>query len=372
MLSIDEERVRWLRMRAQGLLRRKGEGAEQAAGVVKGIVGVQAQESPAAALSIRARSQGMVAAEVRWALEEERTLVRGWFMRSTLHLVAAEDVGWLLGLLGPVFIRQGRRRRRELGLDEATSAKGVELMQAILGHHGPLTRAEIAAQLAPHGIRLEGQAIIHLIALATVQGVVCLGPERDGEPTYGLMAAWLGRPEELPVEEAKAELVRRYLAAYGPARPEDLAAWSGLPIGEVRTAWQVSTPELVEVRFQEKAAWMLKNQAGWLDEPPPAGPVVRLLPRYDTYLLGYQDRELTVAPEQARKIHPGGGIIHPTVLVDGRAAGTWQMKRPSGRLKVVVEPFGEVTPEVYGLLEVEVADIGRFLNLPSSLQVVAG
>jgi hypothetical protein len=316
---VDAERVRWLRLRAQGLW--LPEPADGAAAVVKGIVGVQAQESAAAALSIRARSRGMTAAEVRQALEEERSLVRGWFMRSTLHLVAAEDVGWLLGLLGPLFIRHGERRRLELGLDEATCARGIRQMEAALAEGSPLTRGEIAAKLTPHGIRLEGQATIHLIALAVLQGVVCHGPEREGEPTYVLAKEWMAGAGARLAEDVMGELVRRYLAAYGPARPEDLAVWSGLPISEVRPMWQAYLPALAEVSLEGKALWMVQSQVGWLDEPLPEEPVVCLLPRYDTYLLGYQGRELTVAAEHSRRIHPGGGIIHPAVLVDGRAAG---------------------------------------------------
>lgn len=367
VFKVDEERVRWLRLRAHGLA--TDTAASLAAVVVRAVVGVQAQESPAAALSIRARGRGVVAADAQRALEVDRSLVRGWFMRSTLHLVAADDVGWLLGLLGPVFIRQGERRRLELGLDEATSIRGVALMAEILGARGPLLRAEIAERLAPHGIRLEGQATIHLIALAALQGVVCHGPERDGEPTYTLTSGWIGKVEAQPAEEASVALVHRYLSAYGPARPEDMAAWSGLPISQVRPAWEMCLPELMALQLGEQTLWMVESQAAWLDEPLPAEPVVRLLPRYDTYLLGYRGRELTVAPEFARRIHPGGGIIHPVLLVNGRAAGTWQMKRRRDRVQVVVELFEAVRPAVHRLLAAEVEDVGRFLGMEAVLQV---
>lgn len=114
---------------------------------------------------------------------------------------------------------------------------------------------------------------------------------------------------------------------------------------------------------------MLKERAGWLEESPPAEPSVRLLPRYDTYLLGYKNRDLAVAPEYARRVHPGGGIIHATVLVNGEAAGNWRTERRKGRLVVVVEPFGGLTAEVKAWLEEEARDAGRFLGLEGVLRL---
>jgi hypothetical protein len=98
---------------------------------------------------------------------------------------------------------------------------------------------------------------------------------------------------------------------------------------------------------------------------------VRLLPRYDTYWLGYAGRELAVDPAWARRVHPGGGIIHPVLLVDGQAQGTWKTRRRSQRgrpvLEVQVQPFERLAGEILPLLEAEAADLGRFLGDQSAL-----
>src|SRR5207248_3232015 len=145
--------------------------------------GIQAQDANAAALAVRVRSTGLVAADVEHARVQERTIIRSWGMRGTLHLLATEDIGWLLPLLGPIFIAGDRRRREELGLDEDTCTRGMRIIRDVLATHGPLTRAEIVEQLATHGLRLEGQTRPHLLSRAALEGVICLGPDRGSEPT---------------------------------------------------------------------------------------------------------------------------------------------------------------------------------------------
>jgi len=115
--------------------------------------------------------------------------------------------------------------------------------------------------------------------------------------------------------------------------------------------------------------WMLKTRAAWLDEPHTADRVVCLLPGFDIYLLGYQKRDLAVPQQHAKRINAGGGILHPALLVDGRAVGTWKSLRKKNHLEVIVEPFDQLEPEVYPGLEAEVADLARFLEVKASLQV---
>jgi len=275
-------------------------------------------------------------------------------------------------LLGPIFIAGDRSRRAELGLDEDTCIQGIHAMRDILSNQGPLTRVELVEQLAIQGICLEGQAVPHLIFRAALEGIVCLGPDRGAKPTYVLIDDWIdrGRALSLPRDAACVELARRYLAAYGPAEPDDLAAWSGLPMGEVRSAWQSIADHLIEVEVVGRPAWMLKEYLNWLDEFPAQAPVVRLLPGFDTYLLGYRSRDLVVLPQYARRINAGGGMVHPTLIVDGRAKGTWKIKRQKSGMDVVLEPFEEPLPEIQPGLDAEVVDIARFLGMPATLQVM--
>ncbi len=372
-ISLSHDQVRFLRLRAQRLTPQQPDTVTSVPHVVKELCGIQAQDATAAALAVRVRSAKLVAADVEHARVQERAVVRTWGQRGTLHLLATEDLGWLLPLLGPVFIAGSQRRRAELGLDEDTCVRGVRALRDVLANQGPLTRDELTEQLALHGIRLVGQARPYLMQRAALEGIICLGPVRGAEPTYVLLSDWVDqehRGHPLSEVAAHAELTRRYLKAYGPATPQDQAAWSGMPMSKTRAAWQHIADQLTEVEVAGSPAWMLKTCAAWLDEPPVHTPTVRLLPRFDIYLLGYQDRDLSVPPQYAKRINAGGGLLHPTVLVDGCAVGTWKSKRQKNHLDVMVEPFDQLAPEVQPGLEAEVTDLAHFLGEKATLHVM--
>ena len=121
-----------LRLRAQRLHPEAAREATNVAHLVRDLCGLQAQDLSAATLAVRPRSSGLTASDVERARLEERTIVRTWCMRGTLHLVAADDLGWLLPLLGPVFVRKSQRRYDQLGLNELKTGNGFSELNAFL------------------------------------------------------------------------------------------------------------------------------------------------------------------------------------------------------------------------------------------------
>ncbi|HEY8492236.1 MAG TPA: winged helix DNA-binding domain-containing protein [Dehalococcoidia bacterium] len=368
--TLTARRLRLLRLRAQRLGPRPADRAPSVVEAVRDACGVQAQDAAAAALGVRARTTGLTAAGVERALREERTVVRTWCLRSTLHLVAAEDLHWLLPLTGPVFLARGRRRRLQLELDDEACDRGLRALRRELSR-GPLTRAELRSRLAAEGIPAEGQALPHLLLYAALLGQICEGPGTAREPAYVLLEDWLGPLQSPGRETALRELACRYVAAYGPAGPEDLAAWSGLPSGDVRTAWRLAAPDLVEVEADGRAAWVTGEAAERLEDPEPQEPSAQLLPAFDAYLLGYRDRDFALPAAHAARILPGGGMIHPAALADGRAVGTWRHRRGADGLEVTLEPFEALPAAARAALAAEAADVGRFLGLPAEVRTAA-
>src|SRR5438874_10561881 len=373
-ISLSDDQLRFLRLHAQRLTPQQPGEVIGVAQVVKEVCGIQAQDASAATLAVRPRSVGLVVTDVEQAQVHDRTIIRTWGPRGTLHLLASDDIGWLLPLLGPVFVASDRRRREELGLSEDICVRSMRIIRNVLADQGPLTRAELMEHLTTNGIRLEGQARPHLLARAALEGLICLGPDRGTEATYVLLNDWIDQEQTghpLSEDEAYAELTRRYLSAYGPATPGDQAAWSGLPLSKTRSAWQRIESELLEVETAGFHVWMLKTQVTRLDELPTPTPIVRLLPRFDIYLLGYQKRDLAVPSQYAKRINAGGGIVHSTVLVDGRTVGTWKSKREKNHLMVIVEPFEQLVPVIDEGIEAEIEDIARFLGVKVRLEVSA-
>lgn len=358
MLSPQD--VRSLRLRGQRLAPRDASG--DPAAIVGAVSAIQSQDPRAAALALRARGAGFDAGDVEHARVEDRHLVRTWVQRGTIHLIPAEDVGWLLRLLAPTILAARERRFRSLGLDEDIYAAALRVLRDALAD-GPLTREEIIKRWSVAGIDASGARAPHMITRAALQLEICDGPDRGGDRTWVRLADWIDVPAGPEGKAALAELARRYLEGHGPAEPRDLAAWSGLTVGDARAAWTFIADELEEIDTTDGPRWVLVGQR----DPTPVEetPVVRLLPAFDAYLLGYHDRELAVPSPHTKKVQAGGLRVLPAVAVDGAVVGTWKLHRQRATAQIEVHPFSALD---LSLLEQEVADVGRFLDVRTTLK----
>jgi hypothetical protein len=354
------------RLRGQALAVRLRAGPDAAVRVARRVCGLQAQDVFAASLGVRARCAGTTLAEVERARFQARDLVWTWAMRGTLHLLAADDLDWMLPLLGPVFVAGDATRRRQLGLDEEVCRLGLRAVRKHLAARGPCTREDLAPALRAAGVPSGYSPERHLLFRAALEGMVCLGPDRGSKPTFVLLEDRLGRPlRPVPRALALARLAERYLAAFGPAAPEDLVTWSGLPVPLVREAWALAAGGLAEVTASGRAAWLPRGRLAELDAPPAAAPLVRLLPAFDNFLLGYRDRDGLIEPKHRERVF-AGGMIRGVILVGGRAVGTWRPNRRGRRVEVSLEPFGRLPPGIEAQLAAEVADIRRFAGGPQA------
>ena len=368
---LTETQIRFLRLRSQRLLAAKAPASPT--GVLKDIFAVQAQDLPAARLSIQARSAGETALSVENARQEERSIVWIWALRGTLHLLTAKDCLWLIPFLGPDLILKDQRRLYQLGWDERKVSHALRLIESTIERQGGLTRQEIRQLLEDHHLPSEGQAPIHLLYRGAMECRLCPGPDRDGSLTYVGFEEWIGKPRVEDRPAALAQLARRYLKAYAPAGPADLAAWSGLKMEEARRAFQLVKDETVMVETKIEPAWLLKEQAVGLedlpDDPLEGNLTVRLLPRFDAYLLGYKSRDFCIDPKYARRIHPGGGMILTACIINGKVQGTWKTRKRKKGLEILLEPFETLPDEAMPLLAREASEIGRFLGQETELTI---
>jgi len=318
---------------------------------------VQAQEPRAAKLAFRARARALTAADVDRARTEERSLLRAWCMRKTVHLICAEDAGWLLPLFSPTIVRWSRKRLADFGLDRRGQDRALKVLHDAVASEGALTRPELAERLERAGFETANEFKVHLWLLATLDGELCLGPDRGGHTCLVRTSEWLGELERRPREDSLAELARRYLRAYGPAGERDLARWAGLPLRDARLGFERIAAEL-------RAAGELFT----LGSSPRVGrsPLVRLLGAYDNYNLGYESRDFHLPAERLKQVLPGGGIVRPTITVDGRLVGTWRSKRSGRRLSVRLEPFEPLDRAIEEAIAAEIDDIGRFEDLDAT------
>ncbi|NLG70743.1 MAG: winged helix DNA-binding domain-containing protein [Chloroflexi bacterium] len=337
--------------------------------VVSELLAVQAQDLPQAVLGVGLRGSGFDQAAVYRALQDGRRLLRTWLLRGTLHLATAADAAWLLPLLAPDLIHKGKRRLKQLGWDDDRLHSGLRLLEKSLETQETLTRRELAERLRLAGLPHEGQAPVHLVYRAALEGMLCCAPDQDGQVAYTRLETWAGLLRPGPREQAVVELARRYLNAYAPASAADFAHWSGLPLAEARRAFQALERDCIEAAFNGQKAVLLENQLSRLDEPEPPAPVVRLLPRFDLYLLGYKDRSLVLEAQYAKRVHPGGGMILTALLVDGVVRGAWNMKPRRRQVEVVIEPFEPLSEELVPALTDEVQRLGNFLGMEAVMRI---
>lgn len=324
-----------------------GPPAHDPVSVARRLLAVQAQDPRGARLAIRARSHGLAAADVDRALSEDRSLLITWVNRGTLHLLSSEDYPWLHALTTPQLLTANARRLSQEGVTERAAERGVSIVERSLAEEGPLTRAQLRERLTMRGIPTEGQALVHILMLASLRGLTVRGPMIAGEQAYVLVRDWLGRPARFDRDLALAELARRYLQGHGPATDHDLAKWAGLGLRDARRALDAIASEL------ETRADGLLDLAG---RPPPAElPQPRLLGAFDPLLLGWKSREPLLGA--AKVIVTVNGIFRPFALVRGRAVATWSM--PAG--KVVLEPFARLLRKDAAALEADALDVVRYL-----------
>ncbi|HWF33179.1 MAG TPA: winged helix DNA-binding domain-containing protein, partial [Solirubrobacteraceae bacterium] len=293
-----------------------GTPAHDPLAVTRRLLAVQGQDPRGARLAIRARSRGLTAAGVDRALGEDRSLLITWLNRGTLHLVCSEDYPWLHALTTPPLLTGNARRLRQEGVTPSAAERGVQAIERALAADGPLTRAQLRDRIAAARVETEGQALVHLLMLATLRGLTVRGPMAGHEHAYVLVRDWLGEPPAaVERETALAELARRYLAGHAPADARDLARWAGLPLRDARAGLAAIAAEL-----HERADGLLELRAhrgGTQPQPPP-----RLLGAFDPLLLGWCSREEIVGAN--RTLVTNNGLFRPFALVRGKAAASWR------------------------------------------------
>lgn len=317
-----------LRLVAQGLA---GERAAAPLDAVRRLVAAQGQDQPGALTSVALRTAARSRAEVTGALDRGE-VVRSWPMRGTLHLTAAEDLPWMLDLLGERALAGVAKRRAALGLGDDDVARACAAVAAALSGGRRLTRAELLAAIEAGGVAVTGQRGYHLLWFAAQTGHSCLGPTADGEQLFVSLAEWVPAPRRLDREEALAELAARFFAGHGPATVHDLARWSGLTVRDARAGLAAARPQLGSLTVEGTAHFLDPTVPDRLAACREEARGTFLLPGFDEFVLGYGDRSAVLDPAFATRIVPGGnGMFLPTVVVDGRVVGTWRFEGRGAR-----------------------------------------
>jgi hypothetical protein len=278
---------------------------------------VQAQDYAGSLWAVGVRLAGAAEADVEAALVQ-RTIVRTWPMRGTLHLVPAADARWMLRRLAPRAIARAAGRHRELDLTAAAFRKSERVLVRALEGGRALTRREAYEALERAGVAAAGQRGIHILGHLAQRGVLCLGARRDRQPTFVLLDDWVPPAKAGSDEEALAELAIRYFASHGPATVRDFAWWSDLLRNDAERAIADAGAALASSLRDGVRHWSATTGT---PAPGPSSAAV-LLPPWDEYVVAYKDRGHALAPRSVAGRRYAVGL--PLVVVDGLVIGSWR------------------------------------------------
>lgn len=353
MAALRAELTEAVRARRLVSQRLAGSPAASVEALAEHLLALQAQDPRGVRLAVRARTQGLSTRDFDAALAD-RSLVISWLCRGTLHLTGADDYFWLHDLTTPPLRTSCMRRLDQEGVSRDQAAKAVSLIARWLADDGPLTRDELAERLRSKGIPVAGQAMVHVLFYATLEGLIIRGPMKGRRQAFVLTRDWLGpRPAVRERSGALGELVRRYLVGHAPASEADIGRWAGLSLRDIRAGLK-----RLGARLGDRGDGLLALSE--VPEPEVAGPAARLLGAFDPLLVGWKDRAFVTEEHDADVVT--GGVFRSFILLRGRAAGLWRI---SGG-EVVLEPFEPWPAADRVVLERDAEDVRRYLLLTGS------
>ncbi|HEX7181529.1 MAG TPA: winged helix DNA-binding domain-containing protein [Thermoanaerobaculia bacterium] len=321
---------------------------------------VQAQDYLAAlwALGIRMKTAREAAIERAIA---DRTVVRTWPLRGTLHFVAPADVRWMLALLASRVIAGRRARYRQLELDQAIFDRSRDLLTRALEGGRQLTRDAAYETLEAEGIATTGQRGIHILQRLALDGLLCFAARQGKQQTFALLEEWVPRARTLERDEALAELAGRYFKSHGPATLQDFTWWSGLTVADAKRGIELARPRLEVIG--SRAYWSAAEAPGAEPAASPASPTAYLLPAFDEYIIAYKDRGAVLDP-----VHGGlmssNGIFYPTIVLDGQVAGTWARAFQKKSVVITLSPFAPLKKKERQAVAAAAERYGAFLGMP--------
>lgn len=330
---------------------------------VRWMLALQGQDFAGVRWSVGLRHAGATEARVLAALDAGE-IVRSWPLRGTLHLVAAEDLGWMLRLTATRTIAAAAGRRASLGITGADLERARGAAIAALTGRRVLARDALLATIGAAHVSTHGQRGYHLLWCLAQTGTLVLGPTEGRQQAFALLDEWVPDPRRLERDEALGELALRYFRSHGPATDRDLARWSGLTLGDVRRGLAICADRLTTVDLGGSTYHVAPET---LALAPPPGRVY-LLPGFDEYVLGYKDRSTVLVPEHSEAIVPGGnGMFRPTIVVDGEVVGTWGRRVMVGEVVIEPVPFGRLSGRDREGLEEAASAYGAFICRPARL-----
>src|SRR4030042_6684286 len=379
-LTVTLEQLTQLYMYKQFLA--NGDREAGLGGVVNALCGLHAQNSLTPCLSLWNRFRCFKSELLDTSLYKEKSLVKTWCMRGTLHINQSDCLPiYHKALKRMGFEHHGRYMRPPEwpSLEQRQRIIYPQISKALAKE--PLTRKQLTNALhkklgdlaQPYQRLLSGWGGI--LKDTAYSGLTVCATSHGKETGFARTNLWLPNINlnEIGEKQAKEQLLLRYLQGYGPASLQDFSYWSGLLAGEAKAAFESVKSDLAEIRVKNcaKALFVLKCDLNRLEEPNLSEePSVCLLPKFDPYLLGHKDRARIVNSEHMKFIYRPAGDIPACLLLNGRTVGPWVHRKSRKKLTIMITPFCRLGKNLLEQIEHCTKDMGSFFGVQEAKMVL--
>ncbi len=366
-MEIDPETAARFTLERQHLLERAP--PDHAVAVVDDIMGLNAQGALNFQLSLWNRVSELSHDFLPQALFEERSLVRSWLMRDTVHIIPASRLELYRAALKRPLMNEWNRWTIKTGKKESPE-EWEPLYPLVLERleKRPLTMNELLEEMDWSG-QDDKRTLSRLVREMSHQGLLChaasSGPwYHNTEHAFTRVDRWLPSSGEVPPEEREAltELVRRYLRSYGPATVSDFSYWSGLRVRDAQPVFEAiaDSTEEISITGQRRKCLVLNEDINLLCSSHDLPPHVRLLPQFDALIMGHKDKTRFMRSDAKKSIFLPRAGVAATILLDGRVEGVWKMRKKKNLWALELSPFRDLSKEEDEALGKEIEELRRF------------
>jgi uncharacterized protein YcaQ len=342
--------------------------------VVDDVCGLHTQAPTTPYLSLWNRVENFENDLLDKTLYKDRTLVKTWFMRGTLHIIPSKDLPIYNKALKRMWFEHHGRVMREPNapsIEELKQTIFPKILEVL--NQKPLKRSELSSRVRT---MLKGDfkhyqwlfsAWGGILKETGYEGLTVHAQPSDREACFARLDKWLPqiKLDQVDEAEAKEKLFIKYLRGYGPASQQDFCLWSGLMADDAKKAIESVSSQLEKVAIDggKERFWMLKEDIKILDsisldhKAPPS-----LLPKFDSLVLGHKDRTRIIQNEYMKHVFRKAGDIAATVLINGHIIGAWRQKKTKKSLTVTITPFAKIGKEDLKEVEEKAKELSHYMK----------
>jgi hypothetical protein len=299
---------------------------------------------------------GISEAKIEAALNNGE-LIRTHILRPTWHIVAPENLRWMLDLSAPQLSRTLNSYNKSVGIDAKTLLKAEKIILKLLAKKNHCTRDEIMAVLQAEKINTDNYRSAHIMFHAELNGLVCNGIRKGKEISYALLDERIPQSKKINRDEALAKLATIYFQSHSPATLKDFSWWSGLNQTDAKKAIDFISKKLEKIEVGEQQYFVFHPK-----EKIKQNAEIHLLPAFDEYIISYNHRLDVVDKNHAPKVFTNNGIFKPMIVHDGKIIGIWKRTIAGKKLKTEIFPFEKLSKQTELKIEKKMEEFKNYLT----------